>query len=181
MNTGTPIAVRREEPSDRAAVSAVHRAAFATTDGREPAEVALVDALRTDAGWVPELSLVAVAAGDGGDAVVGHVCLTRGDLAGHGVLGLGPIGVAPAWQGRGAGSALMYAALGACEALGEPAVVLLGDEGFYRRFGFRAARRVGIAAPDPAWGDHFQARTFGAWRPGMAGTYRYAAPFAALG
>jgi len=72
-------------------------------------------------------------------------------------------------------------ALGACEALGEPVVVLLGDVAYYRRFGFDAAHRVGIAAPDPAWGEHFQARTFATWRPGMAGTYRYAAPFAALG
>lgn len=137
-----------------------------------------MDALRVDPAWVPGLSLVAV---DRDRGVVGHVCLTRGDLAGAPVLGLGPLGVLPERQGRGVGAALMHAALGAAEAMGEPVVVLLGERRYYGRFGFVPAPRLGIHAPDPEWREHFQARTLSAWRGDLEGVYRYAAPFASLG
>ena len=170
--------IRRETPADREAIADVHRGAFSTPEGREPVEVALVDALREDPGWVPELSLVAV---DVEPRVVGHVCLTRGDLAGTPVLGLGPLGVLPHLQGRGIGAALMHAALGAVEAMGEPVVVLLVERRYYDRFGFVPASGLGIAAPDPEWREHFQARTLSAWRGDLRGVYRYAAPFAGVG
>ncbi len=55
--------VRPEGPADADAIRAVHRAAFG---GGEPAEAALVDALRADAGWLPGFSLVAVGDGEAG-------------------------------------------------------------------------------------------------------------------
>jgi putative acetyltransferase len=48
--------------------------------------------------------------------------------------------------------------LGAATALDESVVCLLGDPGYYRRFGFIPASRLGIQAPDESWGDYFQAR-----------------------
>ena len=101
------------------------------------------------------------------------VC-TRGFVDAAPVVGLGPISVRPDRQGRGVGHALMHAVLGAAEAAGEPLVALLGAR-FYRRFGFVPAAQVGIASPDPAWGEHCQVRTLG---PPITGTFRYAAPFA---
>ncbi len=74
--------VRPEGPADAAAIRTMHRAAFG---GGEPAEAALVDALRADAGWLPGLSLVAV--GDGN--VVGHVVATRARLDDVPALGVG--------------------------------------------------------------------------------------------
>jgi putative acetyltransferase len=71
------------------------------------------------------------------------------------VFGLGPLGVGPAWQRQGIGSALMHAVLAAAEALDESGVGLLGDPMFYRRFGFVAAAEHGVAAPDPEWGGAF--------------------------
>jgi putative acetyltransferase len=163
--------VRPEGPADAAAIRAVHRAAFG---GGEPAEAALIDALRADAGWLPGLSLVAVGEGE----VVGHVVATRARLGDVPALGVGPLGVLPAVQGRGVGSALMYALLGAAQARGETVVGLLGEPAYYERFGFVAATGVGIAAPDPAWGRHFQVLVL-AGRP--TGTFRYAAPFDEVG
>ena len=43
-----------------------------------------------------------------------------------------------------------------------------------------AASRLGILAPELAWGDHFQARPLATWRPELAGPFRYAAPFEAV-
>jgi putative acetyltransferase len=164
------VIVRRELPADAAAIRTVHRAAFET-----PAEASLVAALRADDGWLPALSLVA-----DDDGVVGHVVCTRGTIAGAPALGLGPLGVVPARQRTGVGSALMHAILDAADALDEPIVVLLGHTDYYPRFGFVAAASLGITAPDPAWGAHFQARPLTAYTTSLTGEFRYAAPFDAL-
>jgi putative acetyltransferase len=74
----------------------------------------------------------------------------------------------------------MHSVLGAGDASREPLVALLGDPAFYRRFGFVAASKLGIAAPDPAWGSHFQARVLSSVPRGLTGTFRYASPFAEL-
>ncbi|HEX6418442.1 MAG TPA: hypothetical protein VFZ77_08090, partial [Acidimicrobiales bacterium] len=76
--------------------------------------------------------------------------------------------------------ALLHAVLGAAEALDEALVVLLGSTAWYPRFGFVPAVRLGVTAPDPAWGDHFQARPLAAYDPTIAGAFRYAAPFSDL-
>lgn len=174
--------VRRERPGDEEAIDEVHRRAFTpATPGVEPVEVGLVRALRADAGWVPALSLVAE---DAAGRVVGHVVGSEGRVGTTPVVGLGPLGVLPDHQGRQVGHALMHAVLGAAEALDYPAVVLLGHTGYYPRFGFGPAAAVGIVAPDPTWGDHFQARLLTAADgsgPPVRGPFRYAAPFDDLG
>lgn len=171
--------VRREKADDIEAIDAVHRAAFAghAERGADPAEVALVRALRADDAWIPALSLVV----EGEDRkVIGHVVATTGSLPGCRAVGLGPIGVLPSHQRGGVGTALMHAVLGAADAIDVAAVVLLGHTEYYPRFGFEPAARLGIIAPDPAWGEHFQARTLTAWTAGSGGEFRYASPFEAL-
>jgi putative acetyltransferase len=91
------------------------------------------------------------------------------------VVGLGPIGVLPAAQGRGVGTALMYALLGAAQAGGETLVGLLGEPAYYGRFGVVAATDVGITPPDPGWGRYFQVLVAGG--RSSTGPFRYAAPF----
>ena len=156
--------VRQESVGDVEAVSAIHRAAFpppVEDPTADPIEVGLLAALRADDGWLPALSLVAADA-EAPDDVLGHVVCTRAWVEDVPVLGLGPIAVRPDRQGAGIGSALMHAVLGA--------------PGYYRRFGFVPSTDVGIVAPDPAWGGHFQVRPLG----GVAqptGRFRYATPF----
>jgi putative acetyltransferase len=177
------VIVRRERPADHDAVRTLHRAAFArdpaTGSERAPEDVVeprLVDDLREDAGFLPHLSLVAVV----DDDVAGHVIATRGWLEPFGAptLGLGPLSVLPEVQGRGIGSVLVHALLAVAEAAGESSVALLGAPAYYGRFGFRAAGEFGIAAPDPRWGGHFQARWLA--DAGIGGTFRYAEPFQRL-
>lgn len=172
--------IRRELPDDVEAIRAVTAVAFRgvpysappVEPGGDPGEATLVSWLRDDAGWLPELSLVAVE----DDVVVGHVVATRAHVDGQPALGLGPLSVLPQRQRAGIGSALMHAVLGAADALDEPLVGLLGNPAFYGRFGFVPTQSIAIAAPDPSWADSFQVRTLTRYG-GQTGRFHYAAPF----
>ncbi len=175
----TQLIIRRETAADHHAVDTIHRGAFAHPDldhGEPPVEVALCQNLRTDDGFIPELSLVAERAG----IVVGHVITTRGSIAESPSLGLGPIGIDPTLQRSGIGSALMRASIGAADALGEQVILLLGSTDWYPRFGFVPAHTIGVISPDAVWGDHFQALPLSCWDGTLAGYFRYAAPFGDL-
>jgi putative acetyltransferase len=167
------VLIRREVAADREAIFAVHNAAFATTDGSVAYEAMLVDNLRAAGDVIAGLSLVAEVDG----WVVGHVVGSRGHIGPEPSVGLGPLGVLPGHQGTGVGSALMHAVLAAADALDSPAVVLLGDPGYYRRFGFHPARTLGVIPPDPSWIEHFQIRTLAGWTGRTRGTFGYAPAF----
>lgn len=164
--------IRREQESDLSAIDHIHRLAFANGTS-EPAEVELVRALRRSRAWVPALSLVAEIGGE----IVGHVVATEGRIDGEIAVGLGPIGVLPERQSAGVGTALMHAVVAAVDALGYPLVALLGDTGYYGRFGFVPGSSLAVEAPDPAWGDHFQVRTLAAYTPDLRGRFAYPPPF----
>ncbi|MEU8005213.1 N-acetyltransferase [Catellatospora sp. NPDC049111] len=169
--------IRRETPADVDAIRSVTEAAFGPMYAPDPApEPGLVDQLRADAGWLAQLSLVAEVDGE----VVGHVVCTRGRVGDTPALGLGPLSVRPDHQRSGVGGALMHAVLGAADALGEPLVVLLGDPGYYGRFGFRQAEQFGVLAPEAEWGAHFQARPLTGHDPAVRGVFTYAEPFLRL-
>lgn len=177
---GSTVMIRRELSHDVEAIRAVTATAFRDAEhrapplepGGDPGEANLVSWLRDDAGWVPELSLVAMEH----DLVVGHVVATRAHVDGQPALGLGPLSVLPQRRRAGIGAALMHAVLGAADALGAPLVGLVGDPAYYRRFGFVPARSIGVAAPDSSWGDYFQVRTLTRY-DGVTGRFHYADPF----
>jgi putative acetyltransferase len=170
------VIVRREVPADVLATRVVVAAAF-TPPGRPgelPEEVTLLDELRADPGWLPELSLVAL--GPDGE-IAGHVVCSRGHVESAPVLALGPLGVHPTRQRRGIGQALVHAVLGAADALGEPMVVLLGSPLYYSRFGFRLAAGYGVEPAVPGWAPHFQVRTLTTYSPDLRGRFAYPPPF----
>jgi putative acetyltransferase len=171
-------AIRHELPVDIDQIHDLHRAAFSGA-----AEAELVDAIRASAGFVPELSMVAVAE-DG--SVLGHVLVSRVDFvpadearARADVLALAPLAVLPAHQNRGIGRALMTSVLAAADARPEPFVAVLGSPGFYGQFGFSPAADAGIQSPYDEAGPAYQVRPTG--EGGLVpGTVSYPAAFGSL-
>ncbi len=168
--------IRPERPGDEADIRSLVDAAFApsTEEGR------IVDDLRGGEGWIPGLSLVAVA--DDG-TIVGHCVTSAGTLTDEAgttrsILALGPIAVAPDHQGRGIGGDLLRATIAAGTALGWPVIVLVGHATYYPRFGFESARAIGIEPPQP-WSDEFwMALRLPTWTPEWRGAMRYPPAFA---
>jgi predicted N-acetyltransferase YhbS len=66
-----------------------------------------------------------------------------------GALLLGPLAVDPDFANRGHGRGLVAEALEAARAAGIALVVLVGDEPYYGRLGFRRIPRGQIALPGP--------------------------------
>jgi putative acetyltransferase len=165
--------VRAEEENDRAAVHALNVSAFET-----PSEAHLVDALREQA--LPVVSLVAEENG----AVVGHIMFSPVSLCCHPdvkIMGLAPMAVAPEYQRKGIGSALVRAGLEQCKQQGFVAVVVLGHSEYYPRFGFSSSSRFGIDCEYDVPEEVFMAMELqpGVFR-GKTGRVKYHAAFSNL-
>lgn len=165
--------IRRVVRADREALFEIHAAAFRRAAGLEPPEVALFAQLDRAGDVLPELSLAAVV----DRLIVGHVVGSRATVGPYAVAAVGPIGVLPQYQGRGIGTALMHALLGAADTLELPLAALLGAPAYYARFGFRPATGLGIEPPDARWGDAFQVRVLASYHPGISGRFAYAEAF----
>jgi predicted N-acetyltransferase YhbS len=64
-------------------------------------------------------------------------------------LMLGPLTVEPPFRGRGVGRALLDRALRDAKARGHRLVVLVGDEAYYSRVGFKAIPKGRATMPGP--------------------------------
>lgn len=160
---------RPEIPQDVAAIREVNLGAFPT-----PLEADLVEALRKDPAWLPELSIVAEAPGG---VVAGYALLTRCHVDDAPALALGPCAVLPSYQRRGAGAAAIRAGLRAAEDLGENLVLVLGHPEYYPRFGFTPASAYGIRPAFEVPDEAMMALVFDPALPVPSGTIRYPAPF----
>lgn len=127
--------------------------------GAEPAVEALLDrafgperhlktAERLREGGRPAPGLAFLAIDD--DAVIGTLrfwAVRLGDL--HRAVLLGPLAVDRQRHGEGLGSALVCHGLRRARQLGHAAVILVGDEPYYRRFGFSAEPTRRLTLPGP--------------------------------
>jgi len=159
--------VRAERPEDRAAIRAIHEAAF----GR-PDEADLVDALRVEGAALASL----VAESDG--RAIGHILFSRmwidtepGAIA---AVALAPLAVLPGEQRRGAGGRLIRAGL---EMLwGERIVIVLGHREYYPKFGFTSELARALENPFPA-GALMAMELERSALTGVSGRVRYARSF----
>jgi len=136
--------IRDEAPADIEVIRAITKAAFEGKPYSDQMEAEVIDGLRT-AGAIG-LSLVAVSDGE----VVGNVVFSDVTIDGMaGWVGLGPVSVKPEWQRGGIGSALIEAGLDRMRATGASGCVLVGDSGYYSRFGFKTVPGLGYdGVPD---------------------------------
>ena len=168
--------MRAEAMSDWSAVRAVHLAAFGAH--HRPIVGNLVDDLRDAVARGEGLSLVA----EERDEVVGHVLFSPSFLDAPKrlvpVQVLSPIGVVPAYQKRGVGTALIRRGLELLIGRNVPLVFLEGPPAYYSRFGFEPGaahgfRKPSLRIPDAA----FQVLRLPAYEPWMTGTLVYSEAF----
>lgn len=102
-------------------------------------------------------AVVSIVAED--DDIIGHVLFSRMEVRADGrpldALGLAPVAVVPGRQSQGIGGALIEAGLRRASELGADIVFLVGEPGYYRRFGFKASAAEPFASPYA--GPYFQA------------------------
>ncbi|RMH88640.1 N-acetyltransferase [Lysobacter pythonis] len=162
--------MRAEDTGDADAIHLVVQAAFREAAHRGGSEQHIVDALRRDGRL--SLSLVAEFGGE----IIGHLAASPVTIDGHdlGWHGLGPLSVRPDWQRRGIGQRLVTEALARLRAEGGAGCVVLGEPGYYGRFGFHAGPALHLPGM-PA--EYFQSLPFDTATP--EGEVAFAPAFAA--
>jgi predicted N-acetyltransferase YhbS len=140
VSDAAPFVIRAERASDVVAREALLDACFGVNrhtrtcqrlrDGRAPAEGLALSVVRQS-------------------RLVGTVRLWHVSAGGVPALMLGPLAVDESCRELGMGAALMNHALAAATALGHGAVILLGDEAYYARFGFAALKTGELSLPGP--------------------------------
>lgn len=132
-----------ERPEDEAEIAMLLDTAFGP--GREG-----LSSYQLRSGVAP-LSALCTVARDEYDALAASIRYwpVRIGEAGNPALLLGPVAVHPTRQGEGLGAALIVQSLEKAAGQGWSRVVLVGDEPYYRRFGFRRSLAEGLDFPKP--------------------------------
>ncbi|MBL4873797.1 MAG: N-acetyltransferase [Rhodobacteraceae bacterium] len=141
-----------EIPDDLDEVEYLYDLAFA------PGRTALSSyRLRDGVDRIAELSLVAR---DKYDILAAAIRFwpVRIGQAGHEALLLGPIAIHPTRQGEGLGGLLMSESLERAAIIGWSRVILIGDEPYYRRYGFRREQAENLQFPPPTNPDRLLAK-----------------------
>lgn len=139
------MSIRPETTDDHAVIREINIAAFAQHPFSRQTEHLIVEALRADNALT--LSLVAEDVSAQENRVTGHIAFSEAPVDGHdqGWYLLGPVAVWPELQRQGIGSELVLAGLAALRERNASGCVLVGDPGYYTRFGFRQS--VGLTWP----------------------------------
>ena len=169
------LVLRRERPDDLEPTRALHDLAFGVPEGAEHSlETRILDRLRAEGDVLDALTLVADLHGE----VVGHVVCSRATMGEGPSVALGPVAVHPDHQGAGH----RLGARGGGARHGRPRrgsrrSSCSATRAGTRHFGFQTAADHGIGSPGP-WADRFfQVRPLQAWRPELAGAFRYPPAF----
>lgn len=142
--------LRTEAPADADELDAMIRAAFAGNPHSRQTEADIVRQLRKVGDMA--LSLVAQSGQpDSPGALVGQIVFTRVAIDGGACdwFGLGPLAVLPYRQGAGVGGELVRQGLRALQQQGAAGCVVLGEPGYYGRFGFRSTPALQLLGAQP--------------------------------
>jgi predicted N-acetyltransferase YhbS len=138
--TELSLIIRLEASADGDAIERLHERAFGPGRFARTAY-----RIREGAPHRPELSFTALV----GTLLVGSVRLTPVRAGEQPGLMLGPLTVDPAFENRGIGAALIARSLDAACSAGHSLVLLVGDEPYYDRFGFKRVPRGKLVMPGP--------------------------------
>lgn len=152
------VEIRLEKPGDAAEIHRVTQEAFSVAEHSSGTEGAIIDSLRS----AGALSLSLVATVD--DRIVGHAAFSPVTIHGSDQdwFGLGPVGVRPDVQRTGIGGRLIRDGLARLKVAGAKGCVVLGEPGYYRRFGFAADAALTFDGVPP---EYFMALSFGGSSP----------------
>lgn len=140
------VTVRPEKPEDFDTIRDLVIHIFHETFGSGKAEADLVESLREQADYSPELSLVAE---DTDEGVIGHVMFSSVRVEEAPMVGascLAPLCVRADFRKQGIGSQLVNKGLAVCKKHGYDVVFLQGGS-YYRRFGFRPIAETELRTP----------------------------------
>lgn len=147
------IIIRTEREADFSAVDSLIAAAFAGKPYSSGTESLIAEALRASGDL--SLSLVAERQGEVvGQVMFSPVTINEAPSSWH---CLGPVAVSPRCQQEGIGSRLIEDGLARLRTMGSRGCVLVGDPGYYARFGFRPASAL-VARDAPT--EYFQVLPF---------------------
>ncbi|MDR1119922.1 MAG: N-acetyltransferase [Dysgonamonadaceae bacterium] len=161
-------------PGDYAAIRRIHEQTFGRLD-----EAFLVETLRKEQGFLPDLSLVAVK----NNIIVGHVLffpvtIVTPEGKEETSLALASASVYPDFQRQGIGGKLIREGLSIAVRRQYRSVAVCGHADFYLRFGFRKASDFGIKSPFACSDETFLIREL---QPqslsALTGIVRYPSPF----
>lgn len=163
-----PISLRPEQHGDEDAIHALIEAAFRDMKMSDGGEPDLVRQLRASGSLA--LSLVA----ENDRRIVGHIAFSPVAIEDgtKGWFGLGPVTALPRLQRQGIGSALIRRGIADLRVADAQGIVVLGEPGYYERFGFEHRSELRLPGPPP---EYFQAMLLaGEW---PRGAVRYAPAF----
>ncbi|HIC7209000.1 GNAT family N-acetyltransferase [Burkholderia stabilis] len=163
------VTLRDERKSEADAIGRVIVAAFAGEAQGGQFERRIVDTLRAD----DALSVSLVAQRDG--RIIGHVAFSPVAIGGEAAgvqqwYGLAPLAVLPDCQRQSIGAGLVRTGLDALRRLGARGCVVLGDPGYYARFGFEPSGDIVFPGVPP---EYFLAQSFDDAAPRPSGDVRY--------
>ncbi len=135
------IHIRLEQPSDSPTIDDLVRATLGDRATASPAA-----RMRAGTQSIAELGLVAL---DHAGVLVGTLRFWPIAVGATPALQLGPLAVRPERRGEGFGRALVREGIERARHGGHRVIVLIGDPGYYRSFGFLPALVLGIRLPTP--------------------------------
>ena len=173
----TDLVIRPEESADHPGMETLIRDAFWDIYRPGASEHLLIHKLRSHPSFLPEFSFIAELDGQLAGGIWYAMCaIEKPDGTQIPIPTFGPIGVAPALQKHGIGSALIRHTVPLVKAAGHSGIVIFGDPAYYGRFGFRPGRDSGIAACDGNFYDVLQLLRFDP-DADLAGRYRESEPY----